>query len=142
MGSIPGHVTKISHATWCSQKKKIIYIYICIKTQLCLTLCEPIDGSPPGSSVHGILQARILDWVAMSSSRGSSQPRDRSRSPAVHAHSLHLSHQGSTHTHTHTHTHIHMALIDTKFLIDTLYYIPYSKEIMRYNLKKKIWNVE
>ena len=34
--------------------------------QLCPTLCDPIDGSPPGSSVHGILQARILKWVAVS----------------------------------------------------------------------------
>ena len=40
------------------------------------TLCDPVDCSPPGSSVHGILQARILGWVAMPSSRGSSQPRD------------------------------------------------------------------
>ena len=39
-------------------------------------LCDPMDFSPPGSSVHGILQARILEWVAMPSSRGSSQPRD------------------------------------------------------------------
>ena len=43
--------------------------------QLCLTLCDPMDGSPPSSSVHGILQARILVRVAMPSSRGSSQPR-------------------------------------------------------------------
>ena len=41
------------------------------------TLCDPRDCSPPGSSLHGILQARILEWVAMPSSRGSSQPRDR-----------------------------------------------------------------
>ena len=34
--------------------------------QSCLTLCDPIDGSPPGPSVHGILQARILEWVAIS----------------------------------------------------------------------------
>ena len=34
--------------------------------QLCLTLCDPIDGSPPGSSVSGILQARVLEWVAIS----------------------------------------------------------------------------
>ena len=40
--------------------------------QLCLTLGNPMDCSPPGSSVHGILQARILEWVAMTSSRGSS----------------------------------------------------------------------
>ena len=39
---------------------------------LCWTLCDAVDYSPPGSFVHGILQARILEWVAMSSSRGSS----------------------------------------------------------------------
>ena len=42
----------------------------------CPTLCDPVDCGPPGSSVHGILQARILGWVAMPSSRGSSQLRD------------------------------------------------------------------
>ena len=41
------------------------------------TLYDPMDWSPPGSSVHGIFQARILEWVAISSSRASSQPRDR-----------------------------------------------------------------
>ena len=45
--------------------------------QSCLTLCDPMDCSLPGSSVHGILQAIILEWVAISSSRGSSRPRDR-----------------------------------------------------------------
>ena len=44
-----------------------------------LTLCAPMDCSPPGSSVHGISQARILEWVVTSFSRGSSQPRDRTR---------------------------------------------------------------
>ena len=47
--------------------------------QSCLTLCNPMGYSPPGSSVHGILQARILEGVAMPSSRGSSQPRDRTQ---------------------------------------------------------------
>ena len=47
--------------------------------QSCLTLCDPMDCSPPGSSVHGILQTRILEWVAMLSFRGFSQPRDRIR---------------------------------------------------------------
>ena len=42
-----------------------------------LPLCDPVDGSPPGSSVHEIVQARTREWVALSSSRGSSQPRDR-----------------------------------------------------------------
>ena len=45
--------------------------------QSCLTLCDPVDCSLPGSSLHGILQARILEWVAISFSRGFSQPRDR-----------------------------------------------------------------
>ena len=44
--------------------------------QSCLTLCDPLDWSPPGSSVHGIHQARILEWASISYSRGSSQPRD------------------------------------------------------------------
>jgi len=44
--------------------------------QLCPILCNPVDCSPPGSSVHGILQARILVWVAVPSSRGSSCPKD------------------------------------------------------------------
>ena len=60
-----------------------IYTWICIyKTcakslQLCPTLCDPMDCSPPGLSVHGILQARMLEWVAISFSWESSQPRDR-----------------------------------------------------------------
>ena len=47
--------------------------------QSCSTLCGPMDCSPPGSSVHGILQTRILEWVAMPSSKGSSQPRDQTQ---------------------------------------------------------------
>ena len=47
--------------------------------QLCLALCCPVDSSPPGSSVHGILKARILEWVDMPSSKGSSRPRDLTR---------------------------------------------------------------
>ena len=54
--------------------------------QLCLILCNPMDCSPPGSSVHGILQARILEWIAIPSSRGSSQPSDQT----------HISHISST----------------------------------------------
>ena len=47
--------------------------------QSCPALCNPMDYSPPGSSVHGILQARKLEWVAIPSSKGSSQPRDQTR---------------------------------------------------------------
>ena len=45
--------------------------------QLCLAPGDPMDRSPPGSSVHGILQARLPEWVALPSSRGSSWPRDQ-----------------------------------------------------------------
>ena len=50
--------------------------FVCSVAKLCLTLCDPMDYSPPGYSVHGISQARILEWIAISSLRGSSQPRD------------------------------------------------------------------
>ena len=58
---------------------------VCMLTlQLCLTLFHPVDCSSPGSSVHGIFQARILEWIAMPSSRGSSLPRDQTCiSPAM-----------------------------------------------------------
>ena len=48
-------------------------------SQSCLTLCDPMDCSLPGFSIHGILQARILEWVTISFSRGSSQPRNWTR---------------------------------------------------------------
>ena len=52
------------------------WVYVLV-TQSCPTLCDPMDYSLPGSSVHGIFKARILEWVAISFSRGSSQSRDR-----------------------------------------------------------------
>ena len=52
------------------------YSSFCSVVKSCPTLCDPMDCSPPGSSVHGIFQARVLEWVAISSSRGSSRPRD------------------------------------------------------------------
>ena len=55
--------------------KMFYYLSACVcakSLQSCLTLFDPMDCSPPGSSAHGILQARILEWVAMPSSRGSS----------------------------------------------------------------------
>ena len=58
---------------FCSQ---VCTVHACSVAQSCLTLCDPMDCIPPGSFVHGILQARILEWVAISSSRRSSQPRD------------------------------------------------------------------
>ena len=51
-------------------------IRVCVCAQSCPTLCNPIDCSLPGPSVHGLFQARILEWVVISYSRGSSPPRD------------------------------------------------------------------
>ena len=51
----------------------------CLVAQLCLTICDSLNYGPPGSSVHGDFQARILDWVAVAFSRGSSQPWDRTQ---------------------------------------------------------------
>ena len=54
-----------------------VCVCVCSVAQSCPTLCDPMDCCPPGSSVHEISQARILEWVAMPSSRGSSRSRDR-----------------------------------------------------------------
>ena len=55
---------------WCSVRT------VSSVAQSCPSLCDPMKCSPPGSSVYGIIQARILEWVAISSSRGSTWPRD------------------------------------------------------------------
>ena len=60
-----------------------IPLHVCYVIQSYPTLCDPVDCSPPGSSLHGILQARILAWIAVPSSRGSSWPRDRTRASRV-----------------------------------------------------------
>ena len=65
---------RVPHTVWCAptlKERKESEV-----TQSCPTLCDPMNCNPPGSSVHGILQARVLEWVAISFSRGSSQPRD------------------------------------------------------------------
>ena len=69
----------------------------CLVAKSCLTLCNPMDCIPPSSSVHGISQAGILEWVAISFSKGSSWTWDRIPpcvSPALRADSLPLSHWG------------------------------------------------
>ena len=63
-------------------------------TQSYPTLCDPVDSSLPGSFIHGILQARILEWVAISFSSGSSRPRDQTRVSHIVGRLYHLSHQG------------------------------------------------
>ena len=61
------------------EKRASMYITLCVclVTQLCLTLYNPLDYSPSGSSVYGIAQTRTLEWVVISFSKGSSQPRDQ-----------------------------------------------------------------
>ena len=56
-----------------------MYVCVCVSRWVILTLCDPVDYSPPGFPVHEIPQARVLEWVAISFSRGSSQPRDRTQ---------------------------------------------------------------
>ena len=55
------------------------YVVMKVKSLSRVQLCDPVDCSPPSSSIHGILKARILEWVAISFSRGSSRPRDRTQ---------------------------------------------------------------
>ena len=62
---------------WIDRCKWYNVLCVCICAQLCPTLCDSPDCSPPGSSVLGISQARILEWVAVSFSRGLSRPRDQ-----------------------------------------------------------------
>ena len=72
---------------------KISFSCVCLATQLCLTLCDPIDCNPSGPSVHGMLQARLLEWVAISFSRRFSRPRDRNWVTCICRQMLyHLSH--------------------------------------------------
>ena len=65
-----------------------VYAYHCMKSvkvlvAVCLTLCNPLDCSPPDSSVHGILQARILEWIAIPFFRDFPNPETEPRSPAL-----------------------------------------------------------
>ena len=61
----------------------MLWAVLCLVAQSCPTLCSPVDCSPPGSSVRRIFQARILEKVAISYSRGSSQPRDQTQVSCV-----------------------------------------------------------
>ena len=83
-----GLLQDIEYISLCYCCRVLLFIYLkysslymkkvkVLVTQLCPTLCSPMECSPPGSSVHGILQARILEWVAISFSGGSSWPRDQ-----------------------------------------------------------------
>ena len=64
-----------SHCVFTWSRGKTLPFLVCLAAQSHPTLCDPVDCSPPGSSVHGTLQARILEWAATSFSRGASPPR-------------------------------------------------------------------
>ena len=87
----------VFQSAWFSERpSKLLQISVkVLVTQLCLTLCDPLDCSWPDSSVHGILQARILEWVAIPFSKESSQPRDRTWVSCIAGTFDCLSHQGS-----------------------------------------------
>ena len=67
------------NALWDLFRWWALYVTLSEVAQLCPTLCDPMDCSLPGSSLHGIFQAIVLEWIAISFSRGSSQSRDRTR---------------------------------------------------------------
>ena len=88
-------LSEFSSLLWSTQSKALMDVkylalylprskkkYVCFRAkslQLCLMFCNPMDCSPPGSSVHGIIQSRLLEWVAIPFSRGSSWLRDGTR---------------------------------------------------------------
>ena len=72
----------------CGDLNGCVCVCVCVLVTLILTVCDSMDCSPPESSVHGILQARILEWVAIPFSRGSSNLGIEPGSPALQADSL------------------------------------------------------
>ena len=86
--SLLQHHSSKASILWCSAffTVQLSHPYMTLKerkesevTQSCPIICNPVDCSPPGSSVHGFLQARLLEWVAISFSRGSSRPRGQTQ---------------------------------------------------------------
>ena len=74
------------HFNQFNRKSRHLLCVHCKSLQSCPTLCHPLDCSPPDSSVHGILQTRILEWVIMSSSRGFTGPRDQTHATYAFLH--------------------------------------------------------
>ena len=81
---------------------------LCLVTKSCPTLCNPMDCSLPGPSVHGILQVRVLERVVMTSSKGFLDPGIKPASPALQADSLPLSHQGNIHIYMYVYIYIYI----------------------------------
>ena len=99
--------------------KRDSHMFLCECAQSCLTLCDPVDGSPPGSSVHGVLQTRILEWVVISSSTGSSQSRDGTHISCISCTGrLTLYHSATCEAHNLTGLSIKLLFIFFKFKLD------------------------
>ena len=82
----PKKICKWPTGMWKWYPTSLVIAVLCSLTQLCLTQCDPMGCSPPGSSVHGISQARVLEWIAIFYSRRSSNLEPESlRPPAVAA---------------------------------------------------------
>ena len=76
-GCVPSDLTSVQKVMCYILECVFVCVCVCVCAQSCLILCNPTDYTQPSSSVHGISQARTLEWVAISSSRGSSQPKDQ-----------------------------------------------------------------
>ena len=93
---------------------------VCVCAQLHPALCHIMDSSPPGSSVHGILQARILEWVAISYSRDLPDSRIKPTSiPCVSCTGRQILYHCTTHPHMHTHTHTHTHNVSQVFFFQS-----------------------
>ena len=113
-----------------------VYTYICVwesVTQLCPTLCDPMDYT-----VHGILQARILKWVVFPFSRGSSQPRNRTQGSCIAGGFFTNWAIREAHTYIHTYIHTHIYIYINWIWIIAVYLKPtqYCKSIIYINKKR------
>ena len=109
--------------------RSMIRMCVCVLSHI--QLWDPMDCSPPGSSVHGILQARILQWVAIPFSRASSRPRDRSQVSCIAGRFFPLSHQGSPKL-SHRYVYIGKSIWCTEF--DTIFVFRYLLCVLEYIL--------
>ena len=89
----PHIISFIKVSDYISKRYKLVRCHLVTKS--CPTLSDPVDCIPTGFSVHGILQAIILEWIVISSSRGSSQPRDHTCISCIAGRFFTTSHQGS-----------------------------------------------
>ena len=99
----PSFPISITNSFW------FICVCVCVLVaQSCPSLCNPVDCSPTGSSVHRFLQAKILEWVAISSSKGSSQPRDQTQVFCIAGRFFTIRAKREVHIYIHIYTYIYI----------------------------------